>query len=153
MRSLLFLLIVMPLFSPAQDNSLGTYFSGDTLYTRSGFKIVQGSKLTIGPGSMRDGHFKYIRVSAYSIFRRISNKGGGKQENAFSPLYKGLQFEVIRIDGRGNNKQTFDYYPIISVGVVRYEIEIDKAISTGEIVVPEEYRPKTESLNVPAANK
>ena len=152
MRPLLILLIVLPLFSLAQDNSPGTYCSGDTLYTRSGFRIVQGSKLTIGTGSIRNGAFRYIRTSSYSLFRRSSNNGGGKQDNEFSPHYKGLQFEVVRIDRRGNKKQTFDYYPIISAGLVRYEIDIDNAIACGEIVVPEEHQVKGVASNVRVPN-
>jgi hypothetical protein len=142
MKPLLTLLMVMPLFSLAQVKQPGTYFAGDTLYTLSGFKIVQGEKLTIGGGSMQGGEFRYIRISSYSFFRRSSNKVGEKPDNAFSPHYKGLQFEVIRIDRRGNKKQTYDYFPIISAGVVRYEIDIDNAIASGEIVVPEQYKPK-----------
>ena len=153
MKPLLTLLLVLPLFSLAQVNSTGHHLSGDTLYTRSGFKIVQGEKLTIGGGSMPDGSFKYIRVSSYSLFRRAGNKGGEREENTFSPHYKGLQFEVIRIDRRGNEKQTYDYFPIISAGIVRYQVDIDKAIASGEIVVPEDYKLKTVASKIPATDK
>lgn len=132
------------------------HLSGDTLHTHSGFLIVQGQKLKIGNGSMPNGDFRFIRINTSSLFRQTSNKGHqglSSQLNVFSRQNAGLEFEVIRIDRRGNKKQSFDYYPIISAGLVRYEIDIDHAIASGEIVVPDAYRSKPAAVTVKEAVK
>ena len=153
MKLLLALFLFLPFFTLGQNDVSGTYFLDDTLYTRSGAKIVQGQQLTIGKGSLPAGYFRYIRISSYSLFRRKNNKAGAIQENAFSPHYKGLLFEVVRIDRRGNKKQSFDYYPIISAGLVRYEIDIDKAIASGEILLPGMFHPEAGDLKSPVINQ
>lgn len=105
---------------------------------------------------MPNGDFRFIRINTSSLFRQTSNKGHqglSSQLNVFSRQNAGLEFEVIRIDRRGNKKQSFDYYPIISAGLVRYEIDIDHAIASGEIVVPDAYRSKPAAVTVKEAVK
>ena len=54
------------------------------------------------------------------------------------------EYKVVRIEKRGNKKNGYSYYPIINVGAIRYEVDIENAISVGEIVVPDEFKPKKE---------
>ena len=118
----------------------------DTLYTASGFKVYVGQQLKIGVGSTPDGDFKYIRRSATSLFNYYSTTGYNALANSANALPRSLsghQYEVLRIDKRGNKKNGFVYYPILKQ--IRYEIDMDNAISFGEIVVPDEFKPKPKS--------
>jgi hypothetical protein len=150
MRKIIIVLLLTPLLSLAQNERLPRY-ENDTLYTISGFTVTKDQKLKIGTGAMPDGDFKYIRTSSTSLFQYRSNNGYqglANQANAFSRGNSGLEFKVIRIDKRGTKKNGFVYYPVINSGMVRYEIDLENAIASGEIDVPDQYKPKPKETAV-----
>lgn len=139
---------MIPLFSTAQTEPQEPHMVDDTLITRTGFKIYEGLKLKTGTGAMPDGDFKFVRINSASFFRYSSTNGYNglaNQANSFPRGNAGLQFKVVRIDKRGSKKNGFVYYPILGNGLVRYEVDIENAIAAGEIVVPDEFKPKQAS--------
>ena len=125
--------------------------SGDTLTSSSGFSITKGQKLKIGVGSTPDGDFKFIRRNSASLFAYSSTtgyQGLANQANAFGRSNAGLSYAVLRNEKRGTKKNGYVFYTIISQGMLRYEIDVDNAIATGELVVPDEFKPKPKALLV-----
>lgn len=117
---------------------------GDTLISTSGFKIVKGQDVKIGVGTMQDGTFKFIRTNSASLFNYTSTNGNQAAANSANSLPRnssGLSMKVIRVEPRGNKKRGYVNYAVLG-GMIRYEIDVDNAIATGEIVVPVEFRPK-----------
>lgn len=130
--------------SYAQESTLPR-IDGDTLISTSGYKVAMKQELKIGTGSMPDGDFKFIRRSATSLFNYSSTtgyQGLANQANALPRNQAGLTYKVKRIDKRGKKKTGFVYYAIIGMGLTNYEIDIDNAILSGELVVPDEFKPK-----------
>jgi len=128
----------------AQDSTLPR-IDGNTLITTSGFKVTEGQDLKIGIGSMPDGDFKFIRRNAASLWNYYSTtgyQGLANQANAFPRSQAGLSYKVKRIEKRGKKKTGYVYYVVIATGLVKYEMDIDNAISSGELVVPDEFKPK-----------
>jgi hypothetical protein len=118
---------------------------GDTLYTTMGFKIVKGQSLKIGTGTMPDGDFKFIRLNSGSLFSYSSwdiSQGLANQENALSRGKSGSLMKVVKLQKRGSEKKGFIYYVLLS-GFTRYEVDVENAIAVGEIVVADEFKPKT----------
>lgn len=123
-------------------------FEKDTLTTSIGFKVYEGLDLKIGVGSMNDGDFKFIRTNANSMFAYYSTtgyKGLANQANSFSRSNSGLTYQVKKIMPRGNKKNGFVYYAKIGRGLMNYEVDVENAIRSGELVVPEEFMPKGKS--------
>ena len=128
----------------AQDSTLPR-IDGDTLITTSGFKVAEGQELKIGTGAMPDGDFKFIRKNSASLWQYYSTtgyQGLANQANALQRSKSGLTYKVNRIEKRGKKKTGFVYYVVIATGAGKYEIDIDNAISSGELVVPDEFKPK-----------
>jgi hypothetical protein len=120
---------------------------GDTLYTTSGFKIVKDESLKIGVGTMTDGDFKYIRINSASLFNNYSTtgyQGLANQANALPRSKSGFLMKVVKLQKRGSGKKGFAYYILLS-GFPRYEVDVENAIRFGEIVVPDEFKPKSET--------
>jgi hypothetical protein len=149
---ILIILIIFPFIGFSQRiSSELPRIEKDTLYTSSGFKVVDNGKIKIGTGSTDDGSFKFIRISATSLFQYTSNNHNSRAANDANSLPRsssGLEYKVVRIDKRGSKKHGFVYYPIINVGATRYEVDIENAIPTGEIVVPDEFKPKKQEGTV-----
>lgn len=125
-------------------------FENDTLKTSTGFKVYEGLDLKIGTGSMNDGDFKFIRTNAASLLNYSSTtgyQGLANQANSFRRNNSGLSFKVKKVMPRGNKKNGFVYYAKIGSGLTNYEIDIENAIASGEIIVPEEFMPKSKSQN------
>jgi hypothetical protein len=134
-------------YSFSQDTL--THMQDDVLITQSGYIIKEKQMLKIGTGTMPDGDFKYIRIAATSLMQYTgTNRGAVNSANSLSARNKGYEYKVVRIDKRGTKKHGFTYYPVINVGAMRYDIDIDNAIASGELVVPDEYRPKTTPIVV-----
>lgn len=147
-RSILCILIFTTIHLNAQENS-NLRYENDTLYTTSGFKITEKQNLKIGTGTMPDGDFKYIRIAATSLFQYTgTDRSAVNSANSLNARSAGFEYKVVRIDKYGNKKRGYVYYPIINVGLVRYQIDIDNAIASGELVVPDEYKPKAKPLLV-----
>lgn len=127
-------------------------FENDTLTTSTGFKVYEGLDLKIGTGSMNDRDFKFIRTNASSMFNYSSTtgyQGLANQANSFKRSNSGLTFKVRKIMTRGSKKNGFVYYAKIGNGIMNYEIDLENAIKSGELIVPEEFLPKekTQHLN------
>lgn len=145
------LFLFLPLNLIAQNDSATKkaepILKGDTLITTSGFKIVDGGKLKMGTGTMADGDFKFIRRNAGSLFNYTSDRGYqglANQANSLPRSSAGHEYKVVRIEKRGTKKHGFVYYAIINVGMIRFEVDPDNAIAAGELVVPDEFKPKKE---------
>jgi hypothetical protein len=59
MKKLLFLLLINPLISTAQNNL--PRFENDTLYTSGGYKIYKGQTLQLATGTSAAGYFNFIK--------------------------------------------------------------------------------------------
>lgn len=126
-------------------------FEKDTLTTSTGFKVYEGLEIKIGTGSMNDGDFKFIRTNASSLFRYYSTtgyQGLANQANSFRRDNSGLVYKVKSIMPRGSKKNGYVYYAKIGRGLINYELDLENAIKTGEIIVPEEFMPKSKSTIV-----
>lgn len=123
-------------------------FENDTLTTSTGFKVYEDLDLKIGTGSMNDGDFKFIRTNASSLFNYYSTtgyQGLANQANSFRRSNSGLTFKVKKIMSRGNKRNGYVYYVKIGSGLINYEMDIENAIKSGEIVIPDEFMPKEKS--------
>nr|WP_315026318.1 SHOCT domain-containing protein [uncultured Chryseobacterium sp.] len=146
MKRLVFLFsLLMFGTSYAQD---APKFENDTLTTSTGFKVYEGLDLKIGTGSMNDGDFKFIRTNAASMFNYTSTtgyQGLANQANSFKRSNSGLTFKVKKIMTRGNKRNGFVYYAKIGSGLINYEVDLENAIRSGELIIPEEFSPKEKS--------
>lgn len=50
--------------------------------------------------------------------------------------------KVAKLQQRGSEKKGFMYYVLLS-GFIRYEVDVENAIAVGEIVVPDQFKPKS----------
>jgi len=117
---------------------------GDTLFTTSGYKVAEKQDIKLGTGTMPDGDFRFIRKNSSSMFHYYSTTGYNglaNQANSFSRSGSGMTYKVKRIEKRGSKKHGYVYYAIIG-GLVAYEIDVENAIASGELVVPDEFKPK-----------
>lgn len=126
----------------AQDS---TYLRNDSLYTASGYIIVPGQQIKTGTGSS-NGEFRYISENTASLHYTLSRGHPGSEYSALPRKKAHQSFKVIKIDTRGNSKDGYSYYPIINSGSLRYQIDIDGAIASGEIKVPNEFKPKAATV-------
>lgn len=122
----------------------------DSIVHKSGFVFYKGTEVKIGSGTMPDGSFKYIRISASSLMGYTSNtQNAANAANALPPSFSGRNSEVLRLQRRGNKKFGYQDYAIIKLGAMaRYEVDIDNAILSGEIDLPAEFKPKAKVLQV-----
>lgn len=142
MRKILLIFLLIPVAGMCQDTFIEVKHGVDTLYSATGFKVYKGVKLKTGTGTMPDGDFKFIQIAESSFFHKGSITGSGViRANALPMKYSHLELPVTKIVKKGNVKQGFAYYPVID-NITKYEVDLDNAIATGEIVVPEIYRPK-----------
>lgn len=75
-----------------------------------------------------------------------NNRSGVDSANSLPSRNRGFDYKVVKIDKRGNKKHGYTYYPVINVGAIRFDI--DNAISSGELDVPENFKPKAKPLLV-----
>ncbi|MBS1638815.1 MAG: SHOCT domain-containing protein [Bacteroidetes bacterium] len=135
------LFCLLSLYSFSQE----TQYVNDTIITTTGFKVYEGIKLKLGMGSMPDGSFKFIRINKSSLFAYNSNVNNrANAANAAAPSHANHTAEVARTDKRGTKKVGYTYYAILKMGEAsRYECDVESAIIAGEIIVPNEFKPKT----------
>ncbi|WP_278552513.1 SHOCT domain-containing protein [Elizabethkingia bruuniana] len=132
------------------------HVKNDTLITSTSYKIYAGLDLKIGTGSMNDGDFKFIRRNAASLFNYYSTtgyQGLANQSNSFSRSNSGLTFKVKKIMPRGSEKNGYVYYVKIGSGLINYEVDIENAIKSGEIILPDEFMPQSQSQNLSNESK
>lgn len=121
-------------------------YSKDTVFTSVGYAIGVGQKIKLGAGSNVDGDFKFIRINSNSAFHYTSTTGdrrGANSANSAPSSIAGLQFKVVRVERRGTrNNGTTDYLIVNSLAgsLLRYEIDIERAVKFGEVELPKEYQ-------------
>ena len=131
-------------FSQSNDSTLPKLIE-DTLFTTSGYKIIVGQYINIGTGSTPDGDFKFIRRNSTGFGTMMStsdNNSYNKSELSLPRNMSGHRGKVVKIATRGDEEIGITYEPLITFGSGRYEIDVDNAIASNEIIVPEEFRPK-----------
>lgn len=126
--------------SYAQDSDLPR-LDGDTLTTTSGFKVARGQKIKIGVGTMPDGSFKFIRRNASSLFNYSSvNQAAANSANSLQRNASGFSYTVDKIMKRGNKSLGYNFYLKFGLGILNYEVDVENAIASGEVVVPAEFK-------------
>lgn len=139
MKKMLFCLLLTPILSFSQEELPRVI--KDTLFSTSGFKIVAGDDIKLGAGSLPNGDFKYISISAasWAVLMDPSHK-----PIQIGRRYSGLKLHVKKFRKDGNKKRGYVYYLIVGGGnIANYDCDIENAIVSGEVVVPEEFRPKS----------
>ena len=155
MKNLLILLLTaLSMNTFAQSYEL----KNDTLHLPKGGFLVKGGDVAFGKGSKDNGYFRYIEVNAASMMRGVNTGGtnyGVQEMNAMSSQYNDLKGKIIRFEERGNRRTGKKWYAVIGVGEARrYQVDIENAITSGEIVIPgvsysnksEAVAPKTTSV-------
>lgn len=112
----------------------------DSLYTSSGMTVGKAQKIKLGLGTMPDGDFKFVRINSASIFHNseIGNYNSGYNANSVNSMNRrnsGREFTVARLEKRGDEQHGYTYYVVLA-GMPRYEVDIENAIASGEVVVP-----------------
>ncbi|MCW3088091.1 MAG: hypothetical protein JWQ78_1477 [Sediminibacterium sp.] len=136
--------MLAPFVLAAQTSGLPR-IENDSLYTSSGYVVGKGQKIKLGIGTMPDGNFKFIRINSSSIFHNseFSNYNSGYVANNYNSMNRresGREYTITRLEKRGSDKHGFGYYLVVA-GTPRYEVDIENAIASGELVVPPQYRP------------
>jgi hypothetical protein len=115
----------------------------DTLYTTSGYNIGEGQEITVGKGSLPDGEFFYIKRNTKAAigFNMEATKNGDKAMSGNFPKHQyGQKFIVKKLRKDGSKKRGYNYMAIINSGPTKYEIDVENAITAGELKVPDEYK-------------
>ena len=121
----------------------------ETYKTVSGMVFKVDDWITFGNGTMPTGDFATININGKSWFRTVgSNNAVNANNNSLSKDWRGYKKQIIRFDVIGRDATGYRTFAIIAAGPIRYAVDLDAAIEKGEIVVPEQYRPKTSSANV-----
>jgi len=139
MKKLLPLLLIMPFMAYAQSDLPKVI--EDTLFTTTGFKAIAGTDIKLGVGTLPNGEFKYITESSASVMASFDAK---YRPAPVGRKWSGHLFHIKKFRREGNKKRGYTFYIILGGGtLVNYECDIENAIAVGELVVPEEFRPKT----------
>lgn len=134
-----FFLLALPLFTSAQNDL--PRVDNDTLFTTSGFRVIVGADLKLGTGSLPNGNFKYVAISASSWANVMD--GGNMSKSGIGRRYSGHLVRVKKFRKDGNKKRGYVYNVIIGGGnIANYDCDIENAIASGEVIVPDEFRPK-----------
>lgn len=139
---LLFLLsfFITHCFSQTANASLPKMID-DTLYTTSGYKIISGQNIKLGTGSNPNGDFKYI-TATNSPFPNAPNT----RHISLSSKSNGHIAKVKKIKKEGSSKNGYVYRISLGTGdIINYECDIESAIAAGEVVVPDQYKTKSNS--------
>jgi hypothetical protein len=124
-------------------------FENNELITSTGYKVHTGSDLKIGTGTMDNGNFKFIRLngskSEMDLTTSVISNRPTLWTNSFDRSNSGLTFKVKKIMTRGSKKHGYVYYAKIGKGLANYEVDLENAIKSGEIIVPEEFMSQMKS--------
>jgi hypothetical protein len=146
MKKILTALTFTIIFSNAfSQDSTAPKLVEDTLFTTSGYKIIVGQDIHLGTGSTPDGDFKFIRRNSSGFgtaMMMTDNNAYNKSQLSLPRNMAGHKGKIVKIVTRGNKKIGQTYEPLITFGSGRYEIDVDNAIASGEIIVPDEFKPK-----------
>ncbi|PWT73727.1 MAG: hypothetical protein C5B59_12670 [Bacteroidetes bacterium] len=79
-----------------------------------------------------------------SIMTATNNREINNQRNSLDQHYAGKSAVVVKLVDRSTKKLGKQLYALVSgPGGSRYQVDVDNAITSGELVVPEQYRPKS----------
>ncbi|HEY4291306.1 MAG TPA: SHOCT domain-containing protein [Puia sp.] len=146
MKRLLILLLV-PMFSRAQSEL--PKVDNDTLLTTSGFKAIAGTDIKLGVGTLPSGDFKYISESSRSF--AALTRGPRYKPDPVGRKWNGHLFHIKKFRKEGTDERGYTWYVILGGGgPVNYECDIENAIATGEIIVPDAFKPKVAGSAAPA---
>lgn len=126
------------------DGPLVPRIENDSLYTSCGLVVGKGQKIKLGLGTMPDGNFKFIRINSTSLFNNIkaSNYNSGFNANNANSMNRhesGREFTIVKLEKRGDEKHGYTYYVVLT-GTPRYEVDIENAIASGELMVPTQFK-------------
>lgn len=145
----LLILLLLPLFSCAQSEL--PKVDNDTLTTTSGFRAIAGTDIKLGIGTLPTGDFKYVTESSTSF--AALTRGPRYKPDPVGRKLNGHLFHIKKFRKEGTKKTGYTYYIILGGGgPVNYECDIENAIATGEIVVPDEFKPKVTGSAAPVSN-
>jgi hypothetical protein len=143
MRKIILGIVIIITFSGNAQNSDLPKVVGDTLITTSGYKAIVKDDLKLGVGTLPNGNFKYIQTSSASWVT-----AGGSQITV-GKAWSGHLFRIKKIRKQGSDKRGYTYWLVLGGGnIVNYECDIENAIASGEVVVPDEFKPKMSSTIV-----
>jgi hypothetical protein len=141
MKKVLWAIIAVPFSVSAQNPvtiSRDTIIYNEPAIILSNDSIIQpGSTLKCGRGTLPNGSFKYLHTSR-SSWVAVMNSTQADPTAGITPLGKGyggtfLQVKAIRKEG--NKKRGYRYYIKVGGGsIVNYEVDLEDAIATGEVV-------------------
>ncbi|QES88817.1 SHOCT domain-containing protein [Rhizosphaericola mali] len=122
-------------------------FENDTLTSSTGFKVYKGLELKLGHGSQPNGMFSYIQWNQSSFLSVMSATSDQTYNRNQSELNKNASGSIAIV--KKIVKRQSIYKPIVSIKGrgTSWEIDLESAIESGEVVVPDEYKPK-KVLNV-----
>lgn len=139
MKQILFLILLSPLFSHAQE--ILPRFVNDTLYTSGGYKIYKGSVLKLGKGSVKNGKkFQFIKYADAGV-----HLSGYDYNNTTITVRKLYDYKMSGLGNRYISVVGTMTYKDGSTTRIDVDINFDRAINNsdglpGEILVPEEFR-------------
>jgi hypothetical protein len=143
MKRSIIILFALPFICSAQDELPRVV--KDTLFTTSGFRMIAGTDVKLGTGTLPNGDFKYVAISSAS-WANISDPSMSK--SGIGRRYNGHMVHVKKFRKEGNKKRGYVYYAVVGGGnIVNYDIDVESAIATGELVVPDEFKPKAAAGN------
>jgi len=109
--------------------------SHDTLYSQHGYNLTIGDLVRLGAGSNPvDGSFVYVK----------RNEDGPYNDhlNILPASWKDVRMHVYRITKRGSNKNGYTFYALLLAhSGPKIQVNLDKAIDAGEIIVPNNIKP------------
>lgn len=111
-------------------------YKNDTLFLKQGGVIVKNQPIKLGKGVKENGNFKHIEVNVNNYLRKCTTSGR-EDLHALTANYNYNTGRIIRIKDRGNRFIGKKYYAIIAVvgEIKRYQIDLDKAIEDGEVLI------------------
>ena len=138
---------MLPIDAIAQKRLIKEKNEVETFHAYTGAEVYTGQLVRIGAGTMPNGDFKYITGRQHSaVHNAYSNRKSSLPRNL-----SGLNFKITKIDTRGDKEQSLLCYPIIR-RYSSYEIDINNAIASGEIVVHDEFKTKPQTVLVKISN-
>jgi Short C-terminal domain len=143
MKKILFILLLFPFFSTAQNNQ--PRFQNDTLYTSGGYKIYKGQTVQLGTGTSDAGYFTFIKFHP----TQIKNNTYSLQNSSIlvtklrAYKYAGADNNSIRINGKLTYKDGKQEETDIVVNFERATEDYDGLPS--ELIVPEAVKIKRTS--------
>lgn len=159
MKKMILALLVLPLTTVAQNPvtiSRDTLINKESAIILSNDSIIQpGSTLKCGRGTLPNGSFKYLHTSR-SSWVAFANASQADPTAGITPLgksYGGTNLQVKAVKKEGNKKRGYRYYIKVGGGsIVNYEVDLEDAVATGEIVGPNVTVPQTQGTTSATLN-